>query len=481
MEICGGLAGRKESNTGLAQVSQHEAVQKRIFELGSWMMILGTSRLMCAFAVYVNDLLEFTRHAWPSSTLLVLFAQVNSPIIILAAGWPLILGIIVRRTRSRWYLGASVLTFVVLSAIGIVTLLTGVFLKTAPTIVIGSFTVSRHALLHFLPADMIRALLGIVQLTLELATGMVAWSLACSLPSCSALADGSSGSTRARLRGRMAIYLSLAFLVFSIRLPVWSAYLALLQQSSILREFMLKNDTRPHLPYNFAAIKDSHPRPEFEFEVSLSKALQMTELARYQEARHAYVDVIARADAMIRESDHVDAVNTQRARALNNLAWLLATCPDPSIRQPVDALAYAQRAVKLQPDEGTYWNTLGVAQYRLQHLEEAAQAFRQSMSLRARGEGDAFDWYFLAMIDARKGQKQSARHWYDEAVAWSSRWQEGDDELYRFRTEAAELLGLEKPPAPTHRRPRGMGHPGMPFGMTRKRPLAGPTLIRHNP
>src|SRR5205823_1680578 len=52
------------------------------------------------------------------------------------------------------------------------------------------------------------------------------------------------------------------------------------------------------------------------------------------------------------------------ANAHNDLAWFLATCPDPAIRDPGQAVEHARRAVALAPKVGGYWNTLGVAVYR---------------------------------------------------------------------------------------------------------------------
>ncbi len=143
----------------------------------------------------------------------------------------------------------------------------------------------------------------------------------------------------------------------------------------------------------------------------------------------------------------------QLTRALNNLAWILATCEDSSLRKPSEAVAYARRAVKLAPDEGTYWNTLGAAYFRVQNRDEARRALKRSMKLRG-GEGDAFDWFFLAMIDAQQGRREQAREWYNRAVAWFHDGHEFDGELYRFQVEAADFLGLPRPPVPDAQRVR---------------------------
>src|SRR5262249_54030732 len=58
------------------------------------------------------------------------------------------------------------------------------------------------------------------------------------------------------------------------------------------------------------------------------------------------------------------ALDPKMAGAHSRLAWLLATSADPKRRDPRQAVAEAQRAVDLDPKNGKYWNTLGVAHYR---------------------------------------------------------------------------------------------------------------------
>jgi hypothetical protein len=42
------------------------------------------------------------------------------------------------------------------------------------------------------------------------------------------------------------------------------------------------------------------------------------------------------------------------------------------------------------------------------------------------------------------GEKDKAREWYDRAVQWMDNNQPTDEELRRFRVEAAELLELKE-------------------------------------
>ena len=59
--------------------------------------------------------------------------------------------------------------------------------------------------------------------------------------------------------------------------------------------------------------------------------------------------------------------------------------------------------------------------------------------------GDSLDWFFLAMADWKLGNKDAARVWYDKALEWMEKNDPANEELIRFRAEAAELLGLPQP------------------------------------
>jgi tetratricopeptide (TPR) repeat protein len=163
-------------------------------------------------------------------------------------------------------------------------------------------------------------------------------------------------------------------------------------------------------------------------------------------------------------------------RALNNWAWLLATCPEPRLRNYTDSVQYARRALELEPRNYYTWNTLGVAYFRLGAWDDALSALYRSMELR--DEGDSTDWFFLAMIHERLGHKERAREWYNKAVQWAHVAAPDNEELYRFEVEAAEALGLPKPdrqPPPAGRRlvPRPFGPPPFPGRRGRMGPRIG--------
>jgi tetratricopeptide (TPR) repeat protein len=151
----------------------------------------------------------------------------------------------------------------------------------------------------------------------------------------------------------------------------------------------------------------------------------------------------------------------------NELAWLHATCPYPDVRDPAQAVELAKKAVGASPTK-EHWNTLGVAHYRAGHYSDAVTALEKSTQLG--NDHGAQVWFFLAMARWQLGDKAEARAWYDKAVAWTGNnrgavEQDGgvnkafnsniktsggqdngvNDELRRFRVEAAALLGIEDP------------------------------------
>jgi serine/threonine protein kinase/tetratricopeptide (TPR) repeat protein len=129
----------------------------------------------------------------------------------------------------------------------------------------------------------------------------------------------------------------------------------------------------------------------------------------------------------------------------NNAAWLRATCADASLRDPKQAVTLAGRAVRLAPENGAYWNTLGVAHYRARHWPKVITVLEKSMKLRK--GGDASDWFFLAMAHWQLGHKEEARRWHDRAAAWMKQ-QPPNEELGRFRAEAEKLLESKKSKEP---------------------------------
>jgi tetratricopeptide (TPR) repeat protein len=121
------------------------------------------------------------------------------------------------------------------------------------------------------------------------------------------------------------------------------------------------------------------------------------------------------------EADHqvLDRAYGNAARCFNDLAWPLATGTD-KLRQPLQAVALAEKAVVLQPANWNYWNTLGVSYYRAGRFQDAVNALEKSLKGGA-GQADAFDLYFQALSHHHLGQKEQARACLKQAQAWHER------------------------------------------------------------
>jgi tetratricopeptide (TPR) repeat protein len=128
----------------------------------------------------------------------------------------------------------------------------------------------------------------------------------------------------------------------------------------------------------------------------------------------------------------------------NTLAWILATSPDARLRDPRTAVRLAKMAVERQPSAAGYWNTLGVAYDRSGDPEPAIEALEKSIKLGA--GGSPADWLVLAMAHWKLGHKDQARKWYTRATDRMGKEESRDEELLRFRAEAAALLGVSDPP-----------------------------------
>jgi tetratricopeptide (TPR) repeat protein len=129
-----------------------------------------------------------------------------------------------------------------------------------------------------------------------------------------------------------------------------------------------------------------------------------------------------------------------RVDALNDLAWLLATDPDPNLRDPVQALDLVEEAVRSTADHHAFWNTLGVARYRTGDWTGAIEALEHSVLSSPDFQGTAFDHFFMAMAWCQLQHEDRAREWLERGIAWVSRYRPNHPALERFREEAETLL-----------------------------------------
>jgi serine/threonine protein kinase/WD40 repeat protein len=168
------------------------------------------------------------------------------------------------------------------------------------------------------------------------------------------------------------------------------------------------------------------------------------------------------ADGLRRQGDLAGALAAiQKAHALspdndawhnNYLAYLLALCPDPKLRDAPRAVELGKKSVEVAPDTWGMWRTLGITHHFAGDDEAAVQALTQSLKLRQGGE--AFDYFPLAAAHQKLGHQKEARQWYDRGVAWMAEHAHPyAAELAVLRADAEVILGIEAPSKPAPDRP----------------------------
>lgn len=80
--------------------------------------------------------------------------------------------------------------------------------------------------------------------------------------------------------------------------------------------------------------------------------------------------------------------NSQDYVVLNNLAWLLATASEPTLRDPAQALVWARQALLLEPDNYSVWSTLAEAYYRNGRYDRSLRAAEVALRLATEQKAD---------------------------------------------------------------------------------------------
>jgi tetratricopeptide (TPR) repeat protein len=93
--------------------------------------------------------------------------------------------------------------------------------------------------------------------------------------------------------------------------------------------------------------------------------------------------------------------------ALNNVSFGLVKLPNRPEADFRRGLRMAEEACRLEPDNGDYLNTLGVAQYRMGQYQKAQATLERSNQLQ--GNQEPADLAFLAMTQHRLNQEKAAR------------------------------------------------------------------------
>jgi len=129
------------------------------------------------------------------------------------------------------------------------------------------------------------------------------------------------------------------------------------------------------------------------------------------------------------------------AQLCGSLARCLVLTSEPKPGAAEEAITLAQKAVKLDPHNRLFGNTLALAQYRVGKFKAARATLDHSMG-RSKG-GDCRDWFLLAMVLGRQGEKEQARKWFDRAVKQLDSNFKNSEAARTLRAEAAKVLGIK--------------------------------------
>jgi tetratricopeptide (TPR) repeat protein len=150
--------------------------------------------------------------------------------------------------------------------------------------------------------------------------------------------------------------------------------------------------------------------------------------------------------------------HTALGNALMEKGWALVSSPDPRDRDPKRAVELGKEAVEVVPLSDMAWQYLGWIHYRAGNWQASIQALEESCKLQK--DGDCCQWIVMSLAHGKLANKKElpekeraqhkaeARRWYDQAVKQINTWAPGGNSVIQatrvFRTEAAELLGIEK-------------------------------------
>jgi tetratricopeptide (TPR) repeat protein len=114
-------------------------------------------------------------------------------------------------------------------------------------------------------------------------------------------------------------------------------------------------------------------------------ALNQIALAHVSKREYAAA-VVAYEEAMRMKPDSSDLARSRPRRWVqNNLAWLLATAPDSTVRDGARALLLAEQLVAWRSDDAAYLDTFAAAYAELGRFEDAVRTQKRAVGRLGRG------------------------------------------------------------------------------------------------
>ncbi len=163
----------------------------------------------------------------------------------------------------------------------------------------------------------------------------------------------------------------------------------------------------------------------------------LRDLRRHEEAEKSFRQAISLREEVHEKSPNVSSYQGALANAYNALSWQLATCPVTELRRPTEAISLSKNALAFDPENGTFWNSLGTAQYFAGNWPAAADSLAKALVLN--GE-NGHELLFLAMTHWQLDHREEALTFHERAIEWMDKNADHDANLRRFQIEAGALL-----------------------------------------
>ena len=192
---------------------------------------------------------------------------------------------------------------------------------------------------------------------------------------------------------------------------------------------------------NLGVLHNRHGRLD-DAEASFRRAIELD--ATYSSPQVNLRDLIWTAERFseaLSAGERVVELRPDDAGANHALARYLVVCPDASLRDAARGIELAERAIEIDPHDGTFQTTLGIAHYRAGHWAASVDSLTRVIGQ----SRDVAAGFFLAMAHQQLGNTKESCVWLQKAVDWMEEEDPDDQELLRCRTEAESLIQSEVP------------------------------------
>src|SRR5262249_28274304 len=135
-----------------------------------------------------------------------------------------------------------------------------------------------------------------------------------------------------------------------------------------------------------------------------------TARGRHEDARREYRRAVEDYERLVREFPESPGYG-------RDLAWLLAMCPDATLRNPARAVEVARSATERAPQGGDSWRARGAPLIRSGAWKGAVEARNKAVDPHNGGAGR--EWLLLALAHGPLGAPATARRWFDKARGWT--------------------------------------------------------------